>query len=329
MAPGQTNGGSEQASATRQAKPERSSSRISLRDEALLGWFFCEGQSAFERSTFGDLLERQRHVAFQTKPCPRCNGATFTDEDLALSKRRLELGWKPEDAEPKCMRCCSEQRGIRPIPGRVLDGRVPAPRHMRRHCRPCGGSGESLLGIDCRICGGTGMRDGYDANLDGDEDSEPSYTPDDWALQRYAVASRQLALMRPALVDVLRAFYGLEGLRCGAGHPERPDDPAPGRLFAVYQLTRAGKKWLAKLEVGNNQGLSRCGLLVSQWALQSTQPDKHRRELLDACRDQAQALYEDACRGWLMADMGEGWRGDAEQIARRLNKRRRRARRAA
>lgn len=303
------------------SKPVRSS-RLSLRDEALLGWFFCEGQSVFERSTFGTILSRQEHLAFRTKPCPRCNGMTFTDEDLKRSTSRLRAGVDPESCEPECSKCQGR--------GSVPDGRVKAPRPIRRHCKPCGGTGENLrrvagtdlrVDVGCRVCDGTGMRDGYDANLDGDEENEPSHTPEDWALQRYAVASRRLSQIRPEHAEVLRAFFGLEGLRCGAGHPSRPNDPAPGRLYAVYQLTRAGRKWLTRIE--NRQELSRCGLLLTEWHLQQTQPAKWRRELLEACRDQARTLYEQASRAWCTARHGEGWRAEAKSIAERVERRRR------
>jgi hypothetical protein len=305
---------------------------IPLRDEALLGWFYCEGQSVFERSTFGALMERQKRFAFQTKPCGRCHGMGFTNEDLARSKHRLISGTKPcgecdgchsgrlscEKIEPKCERCKGE--------GWEDDGRVPAPRPLRRHCKPCSGSGRDGAGLRCDICDGSGMRDGYDAQADGDEGDEPSHTPDDWALQRYAVASRRLSKMRPELGEVLRAFYGLEGLRCGAGHPGRgAEQKTPGRMFAVYQLTRAGKKWIAKLE--NNQGLTRCGLLLTEWHLQETKAEKWRHEQLTACREQAEQLYARACVEWNAAGSSSGgWRDEFDRVLERVQKRRRAAR---
>lgn len=51
--------------------------RISLYDESSLGWFFGEGVAAFERSTFGSMLDRQALFAIEHEVRPEVIVARF------------------------------------------------------------------------------------------------------------------------------------------------------------------------------------------------------------------------------------------------------------
>ena len=299
--------------------------RIRLRDEALLGWYFCEGQSVFERSTFGAILEHQEHFGLSSKPCDRCGGNGFNDEDVTRATEAIgkhaelrRADWPAyqrtvEALGPKCRKC----HGC----GHVPSGRIPTPRPQRVHCKACRGTRVNMSGAECGVCNGTGLRDGYDATSTADHE-ESSYTPDDWALQRYAVASRGLTRLNAGNAAVLQAFYGPVGLRCGAGDPRRPDDPVPGRLLAVYPLTGDGRRWLRHLP--NPQELPPYELLVTEWILERQQPRRERANHLDACRKQAEALLAKACAAWNWSQRDRkpsGWRDEFAEIALRRSAR--------
>ena len=51
------------------------------RDARLLEWFFGPGQSEFQRSTFGDMLERAQVLHSGTEPCQKCDQTGFTEDD--------------------------------------------------------------------------------------------------------------------------------------------------------------------------------------------------------------------------------------------------------
>lgn len=51
-----------------------STSQITHRDDALLRWFFGPGQSAFERSPFGAILDRAELLRYDSDACQDCTG---------------------------------------------------------------------------------------------------------------------------------------------------------------------------------------------------------------------------------------------------------------
>src|SRR5690242_4935100 len=81
---------------------------ISLSDEAALSWYFGQGLSIYERSTFGAILAKLEREGFGSEACARCSGSGI-----------LETGGV--NVENKCKTCGG-------------DGRV-----ARRWCQDCQG----------------------------------------------------------------------------------------------------------------------------------------------------------------------------------------------
>lgn len=69
--------GTNGSAALKAAQPQRAT--IALGDEADLEWYFGPGQSAFERSTFGAMLEACERASFTTTKCARCDGDGVLD----------------------------------------------------------------------------------------------------------------------------------------------------------------------------------------------------------------------------------------------------------
>ncbi len=279
--------------------------------EAELDWFFSTGQSLFEASTFGALLERQKTYGQVFEMCTACSGSGFDESDNSCGKCKGMGGTPASNAEPRL------QEGLLVSTSRCLACARP-PRRVWR-CRACQGDGR-VAGVTCGACKGLRVpmrkngkprvrpplrprascwscrgrlyHDRNPVGLKSEQRSEPSYTPDDVALQRFAQVSRYLRQCSVDTVDVLAAFFGLSGYRWA--------NTKWGRLFAVVPLTTAGEKLLRRLP--NPQHIAEHQLLENHVAdLEKLQEKDHRQqaqERLELVTRQAAELFKAAAAEW-------------------------------
>lgn len=190
------------------------SAPIRRRDERDLSWFFGVGAASFQRSTFGAMLDRAQMFAFDSELCDQCDGTTFVEDNATC---------------PKC-----KGTGIRPRKRRRKR------RILKAECRKCAGTGLNSEGKLCGTCRGF---EGLTAMPQPSAHEEPSYSPEDETLHRYAEMSRRLERLPVACVRVLAAYFGDPG----AKWDRRPQ----GRVCALYPLTRSGRRLLeAALALG-------------------------------------------------------------------------------
>ncbi len=196
-------------------QPKRSRSRVSR--ESDLEWFWSDGQSIFESSSFGSVLERQSHYGQHAVPCVKCGGSGFTTND-GTCRACGGLGGKPA-------RLSALTRSRR---GQLVLSTSRCPR--------CSGR----TGIrSCVLCKGEGALTLAPVGLRSSPyDEPPSYAPNENDLTRYAQVSRWLLKIPAEAVRVLESYYGIEGFRWGA--------TKWGRLTAVLPHTPAGRSMLRK-----------------------------------------------------------------------------------
>ena len=214
------------------------------RYDSELSWFFSDGQSAFERSTFGALLERAEQFGF--------------DHD---------------------------------------GHRIPHPETKRNeswHFRQ-GLCGQPAVSIDQALADDIRQLIDWEA-LDPSitacpkpiKSEEPSVTPDDWKLQRYARASRALNNIPSRYGRVLSLYYGLRGCFW--------ELQKLGRILAVMHETQAGKKLL---EVCKSDGELRSDeRIAAAWDRQRAWPDDKIGALLTIAEKQAHKVLRDAKRSY-------------------------------
>lgn len=249
----------------------------SVRNEKDLEWFFCEGESLFESSTFGAVLERQASFGHVFDDCETCLGSGFSDKDGT----------------------CSSCKGMGGKPARLKLAQHPNPMRLgSRVCDVCKGGGlrrRSKRGalFACRPCNQTGriLIDPVGQKAIGGGE-EPSYTPDDNALMLFARVSRWLVAMHPGKARVLEAYYGLSGYRWGS--------TKWGRLFAVLPFTAGGHSMLAKapnpLELSDHELLGNiCHQLEQNKSL--AKRSNFQERILEATNE-AHALFSVAVKEW-------------------------------
>lgn len=128
---------------------------------------------------------------------------------------------------------------------------------------------------------------------------EASYEPDDHDLLRVARVSRRLRLVAacdPAAERALEAYYGAEGARCA-----RAD---PGRIFALYPLTKAGERFVRDDVAKRPESADDAhGRLLAEVQLQQIAPTPQRRELLARIHTQAERLLASAWNAWVAIEV--------------------------
>jgi hypothetical protein len=276
-----------------------------------LEWFFSTGQSLFEASTFGALLERQSQFGQKYEMCTTCNGGGFDADDNSCPRCRGMGGTPEPNSEPKlqdglllgtsrCLACsrpprrpwrCRACLGDGRVNGATCDAcngkRVPLKANGQPRARP-----SQRPRAACWCCKGALMLDRSPVGLKSEQHSEPSYTPDDVALQRFAQVSRYLRQCTSDTVETLAAFFGLSGYRWG--------NTKWGRLFAVVPLTAAGEKLMARLP--NPQELGEHQLLENHVAdLEKLQERDHKQQAqarLETVTQQAAARFKLAVAEW-------------------------------
>jgi hypothetical protein len=282
--------------------------------EAELDWFFSTGQSLFEASTFGALLERQSQFGQTFDTCESCAGSGFDEADNSCPKCR-GMGGRPVANGEKPL-----QQGLLFSTTRC-DACALQPR-ARWSCSACDGYGRlAASGACCVACKSSGFRlkkngqarrrpprrprpavcwccrgklylERSPVGLKAEVHDEPSYTPDDVALQRFAQVSRYLMRCQSDSVDVLAAFFGLSGYRWA--------NTKWGRLFSLVPYTNAGEARLKRQ--GNPLGLGDHKLLENLvQSLEKLQDKDHKAQAetwLELVTQQAAELFTAAADDW-------------------------------
>lgn len=237
-----------------------------LPEEAKIEWFFSAGQSLFEASTFGALLERQSTYGQVFEDCWKCGGSGFDEDDNTCPKCR-GMGGKAVSAVPlddrgrelqvgllfgttRCECCIQQPRSRWSCSDCDGYGYLKASGAC---CVACRGSGAKLTKAGrprkrvprrprrdpCWSCGGKLFHERAPVGLKVEARGEASYTPDDGALRTFAQVSRWLMRCSDDTVDTLAEFFGLSGYLWG--------NTRWGRLFAVVPLTPVGERTLSRL----------------------------------------------------------------------------------
>lgn len=244
-----------------------------LGDESRLTWYFGIGQTAFERSTTGAMLERAEVFAWCEKRCRKCDhGALADGSECGACKGTGYIGAKSSGSK-------ASGTGYRRCPG-------------------CRGLGTNRQGDTCQQCDGDlYISEDVNAFASPSKDDATGYTPDDYQLAIYARVSRRLARLPASIhADVLQAYYGDLGARWGRTRH--------GRLFAVYHLTPKGSRWASDSrreseKTRNSADLTPSEIIGVQAELEKTQPKRERRAALDACDRQARELFAAAVQAWV------------------------------
>lgn len=226
----------------------------SVPKEAELDWFFSVGQSLFEASTFGALLERQANYGQTFDTCGKCGGSGFDAGDNTCPTCR-GMGGQPKPRDQKseqtgllfstsrCLACI--QRRPKLWSCKTCDGYGCFPESGAR-CVACKASGMKLLKSGkirrrpkrkrpevCWACNNSRFHERRPVAVKAESGGEPSYTPDDVALRRFAQISRYLRQCSGSTLETLATFFGLSGFRWA--------DTKWGRLFALAPFTDEGE----------------------------------------------------------------------------------------
>jgi hypothetical protein len=275
-----------------------------------LTWFFGKGQTAFERSTFGDSLQRCELFTFGSKICETCDGSGFpgnTDESLKKAIAAVE-DWQERRGKTFAAELREYQmvHGKRAYPKWYDDGTckscrgsgwVPRRDRMRLSriawCHKCGEPDVEPTQRVCPNCGGkwTVRAAKVSARPSGNEVhllAEP-YGDD---LERYGSVSKRLSTLAPDYADTMRGFFGA-GQRWA-------DDRKLGHIVGVMPLTLAGRDLLeeSREKTKNESKLPDDYVIATEIEMQFIQPKKTRGGLIDTARDQAESLLRDAEKEW-------------------------------
>lgn len=263
------------------ARPRRR--EISGQDEAALSWFFGDGLSIYEKSTFGPIVEKIAMDGFSSTTCVKCDGAGILDdggirlEDKCPSCKASGLHPRKDgERQQWCLTCDGKGRvppyeetvehgGWCPLCRGTGSGSVERRARRRARCSWCrpdlhvkvtdertGGVVSLPLALAvvpsscCPNCLGTGDEPISAKPIQKDTEGG-GVIGDDAALTRFAITSRRCDAVKaisPALHAALEAFYGDVGHRwAGSGF---------GRMFALCHLTPAGKT-LARMGIPKDE----------------------------------------------------------------------------
>lgn len=237
---------------------------ISNADASALEWYLGEGSALFERSPFGAMLERSKLLGEASDPCRDCCGKGIIESD-----------------SPRLGSDC---------------------KNHRESCDYCVGR-KIAIGCWCSLCRGTGFTS---RRIKGDPIMtmvlkkqtrfiEPSRTPEDWALTRYAVVSRhfdRLAKISKSSLTVIATYHGDKGARWA--------DTSWGRIFVLLPLTNSGKQLLKREGVRRfaDDGTNLSEALGVMAELCRKDPASENSKLFAEALDQAWSMYRKACLVW-------------------------------
>ena len=236
-------------------------------ESRLRRFFGCRGDSNASPSKAAPQFERISSDKLVGVECPVCAG----DGWLYCGKT----------SAVECSRCDGKGRLERSIRGAM----VPRSGYVR--CQKCHGvvGGNSL----CDFCGGHGYSSVHAAFCEHEEEAI-AYIDD--SIQLFVEQREMLALMSH-LDDRLRSYseryYGPDGDRWARS--ER------GRLFALYDLTRAGKRLLRKSPKAHHQ-LTPTERIAMLAEADKRIPAPDRTELLSQAYWQARELLEQFVTAW-------------------------------
>lgn len=251
-----------------------------VQHESELDWWFCDGESLFEASTFGAILERQSLFGQHLDTCEKCDGSGFNKDDGT----------------------CASCKGSGGKPRRIKNPQHPNPMRLgTRVCEICKGGGlrkvskrkSGIVRFVCTACARTGFvwLDPV-GQLAAGHGEEASHTPDDGALMRFARVSRWIMGVRPSNTRILEAYHGHVGCNWGA--------TKWGRLFAVVPFTAGGHSMLSK--VANPLALSDSKLLRNLCEQVDNNRDQAKQtnfqERIREATVEAHALYTAAAGDW-------------------------------
>lgn len=304
------------------------SSTISLTDEAALSWYFGQGLSIYQRSTFGAIIDRLTTDSYSSTSCKTCGGGGIMEHGgIDVSTRCKTCSGSGKIAEGH--KWCPDCKGF----GVVAQYEVEC--EFGGWCKACRGTGMTAvhrtlkLRTPCTVCGKRvkGRTYGREAGCShclgtGHEpiSAKPIHGPppsggvqaDDSELTRFAITSRRVERVRtqsPALATALSVYYGDVGQRWAL--TDR------GRLFSLYHLTGPGRKlarW-GEREKGADLDLTAQERIGTQAALEAGQPKRERFALLLAAGQAASELYGRAARAWNRASSSKRERATWERLA--------------
>lgn len=173
-------------------------------------------------------------------------------------------------------------------------------------CKDCDGTGfQGKEELACETCYGMGfvprrIKSGEPENLTARPTCHmrepPGHVPRDEDLARFAKVGRRLDAVCAVSAEagrVLSAYYGDKGTRW--------DVNGRGRIFALCPLTDSGAELLKRSQKRSLNAivLEPSETLGVEAELQRTQPNRKRRELLQAANLEALALYRQAVTVWI------------------------------
>lgn len=286
---------------------------ISLSDETALLWFFGQGLSIYERSTFGAILAKLDRDGSGSMKCQRCDGAGILDAGgVNVDNKCRTCGGGGRVARRWCQDCqglgtvapyevavdaggwCPACHGTGALPIGAVQRRTPC-GVCSAFNRPDRRPRAAAAACTCSNCVGTGLEPFTVQPIHKGQEAAGAQA-DDSALTRFAITSRRVAKVKdqsPALAVALAVYYGDIGQRWALTDRTR--------LFSLYHLTAAGKKlarWGEKAGKAAELGLTAQERIGAQAALEQAQPKPERRALLEAAQEQASALFGRAAKAW-------------------------------
>lgn len=296
------------------------SSTISLTDEAALSWYFGQGLSIYERSTFGAILAKLIRDSCGSESCSRCAGTGILDSGgVNVENKCKTCGGDGRVARRWCDECQGLGK-VEPYEVQVASGgwcptcrgtgsRPLGTAQRRTPCRVCQAPNPRALrtrldsrAAACANCVGTGVEPITARPLQAGEAT--GVQADDSALTRFAITSRRVERLRAQkggaiLATALSVYYGDIGQRWALA--------GKGRMFSLYHLTGPGRKLARWGEKATNADLDLTAQerIGTQAAIEAGQPILERRKLLVAAEEQAQALYARAARAWNQQGAGK------------------------
>jgi hypothetical protein len=247
------------------------SNEITPQDELKLRWYFSLGISAFEFSTFGKQIELAQLLNQGSVTCKNCHGD----------------GISGAGAYAVLCRSCGG-KGSRPS---AINDDGPS-RFGTGACPKCHG----ICGNEeCAQCGGDGYIEECGAFETGDQ-PRALHEPDVAQMKLYGEVARMLRALNTSHNRVLGRFYGDTGERWA-----RTDR---GRLFSLYDLTKAGKSLLATFAKPTEACLPPLERIGVAAELERTKSVDQRRMLLASALTQATRLFEATSVAWVGARSG-------------------------
>ncbi len=281
---------------------------ISLGDEAALSWFFGQGLSIYDRSTFGAIINKLAMDAFTSAPCERCDGAGILETGgFTVSDECRACKGEGKSGAGKWCSSCGGYGKVDAYETAVANGgwcfgcrgsgsgAIEKRAQRRTRCTICLSKRGDAECRNCAHCLGTG-HEPLSARPKPQQDGGSGVQPDDSALTRFAITSRRVSAVRaqsPALAHALSVYYGDAGQRWGLTDH--------GRIFSLYHLTPSGKKlakWGEKTGNQDDLGLTAQERIGTQAALEAGQPKRERAALLEGAGKQSKDLYERAATAW-------------------------------